>query len=313
MAIYWSSLPLEDESIRMAKITNPAYAEALKKNLTPKFADRMKVIANSKQNFILSSFGTQGSGKSYQMLFLYEKFNAYKKMKINLDNCTFVINDLLDVVAKLAKGETFILDEQVHTSGYGSNIERMILENIEMTVRQDRLSFFFLAPKYIGHNFHYFLETWQMGSDQPWDFNKSIYDQWKYTRSILFDHRQHMLGYIVTGKPTDEDFLVKYEKKKNQYISKFRQRKGSGRYKHILDRAYKIMADDEFLTKYALAKNKTMKRLLVIIKLEGELISIDELRMLIDYCDFIANFEPSVKEKLRQFASNKFEIKLEDV
>jgi hypothetical protein len=235
------------------------------------------------------------------MIFIAEKMANFNGTELTLENWCFTITDLLKVVEKLKITDIFGLDEQIHTSGYGSMIEKNILDNVEMTVRAHKLSFFFSSPKHIIHNYHYYLETWQMGSNKKWDWDKPIEQQWKYTKSIIFDHKDIPIGYVITGKPTNEDFLEKYEKKKSKFIEEIRKRRGSTRYKHILDRAYEIVEDDEFLKRWALCKTKRLKRLLVVVALKGEMMSIEETNMLLDYIDYITNFEPDLRSKIEKF------------
>jgi len=298
--IDWATLPLQEASIKMAKFYNTDYNIALQKNLTEDFFRHLKIIANTNMNFIMSCFGTQGSGKSYTIAMIVMEFLKYKGLKkIDLDNCCFTINDLLTVVERLEEGGVFILDEQVHTAGYGSQVERHILDNVEMTTRAHKLCFFFLAPKFFVHNFHYFIETWQMGTEGEWDWNKSIDKQWMYTKSILFDHRQHMLGYIITNTPEDKEFLKAYDAKKNNFINEVRMRRGSGRHQYIMDKAYALLEDEIFFERFVRSKGNDLKRLNMLIALKGELMSTDESKMLLSYIKWAIQEEPKFVNKAK--------------
>lgn len=287
MSIYWATLPLDDESIRMAKIVNVDYRTALKKDLTPKFSQRLKIIGkSSKQNLIVSTFGPQGYGKSFVNLYAIEKYSEYRKQPFTLDHVAFTITELNSLIEGLEHGAIFMLDEQIHTKGYGSRVEMEILENAEMTVRQHGLSFFFLAPKFIQHNFHYILETWCRGSEQPWDFeNKTLEEQWKWTKSILYDHREHMIGYIVTGTPSDTELLKAYDKKKDEFIDKVRKGKGSDRYLIIKQEAADLLADEAFVDNFKMGTTQDFKKFLLIQRLEGKAMSTDEFKMLFAFVD----------------------------
>jgi hypothetical protein len=238
-------------------------------------------------------------------------FEPSKKLSIN--NCFFTLSDLLDAVETIGKGEIVMLDEQVHTTGYGSMIERKTLENVEMTVRSHRLSLFFAAPKFIQHNFHYYIETWQMGADKKWDWTRSIHSQWKYTKNIVFSDKGHMLGYVVTMTPPNALLLRQYEAKKDEFIVDVRQMRGGGRYKRVLKKCEFILNDTEFLKKYVFCKSKRLKQLLVNEYLKGPWFSIEEWRTLIDKLDYEIIFNDKFSElralprrhQQRQKASDK--------
>lgn len=298
--INWVSLPLQEVSMKMAKYYDSDYVIALEKtkNLTDKFFEHLKLISKSKLNLIMSSFGVQGSGKSWQIIYIVEKLLKYKGMdELPTDNICFTIASLLKVVENLKIGDVFILDEQVHTAGYGSHIERNILENVEMTTRAHKLCFFFLAPRFFVHNYHFFLETWQIGSDKEWSWNKPVEEQWKYTKSVLYDHKNHMLGYIITGTPENKEFMKKYDEKKNEFIEQVRLRRGSGRHQYILDKAYMLLENDTFLRRFVQSRTRRLKRLNMIIALKGELISVEESNMLLDYISWVIEEEPKFRKK----------------
>lgn len=302
--IYWAELPVRKESSRMAKFMNPFYEDALKKNLTNDFFAELRIISKSKSNLIMSCFGPQRYGKSYTMLYIQEKYAKEYNKPLSIDSCAFTITDCLKVAEKAKSQDIITLDEQIYTSGYGSTTERRSLENVEMVVGKLGLSFFFIAPKFVRHNFHYFLEVWQMGSEKQWDFEVPIEKQWKYTKSILFNHKGYMLGYIVTSTPKNQTFLKLYEEKKDKFIDEVKSGRGGGRHKVILDRAFdllsgKIKEMPDFFERYIVLRTKRLKYLLIRVALRGEMLSIEEMRTLVDYCDYTIEFEEKFKEKRR--------------
>jgi len=116
--MYWASLPMDRESIRMSKLIQPAYEDALKKDITKnELVPRLKITSKSVLNMILSFFGLQGSGKSYALLFLMEILAKYSGIELSIDNVCFTITDLLKIIEKGGNGEIYCLDEQRHTYG----------------------------------------------------------------------------------------------------------------------------------------------------------------------------------------------------
>lgn len=295
--VYWAELPLQKEAQRINCMINDLYGYALSKNLTNDFFGELKIRARSNQNLIFSSFGLQGGGKTYQITDIVMEYLSYFQppKKLNIDNCSFTVTDMLKRIGEAEKGETFILDEQVHTSGYGSSVERKALNNIETTVRADKLSLFFAAPSLIRHNFHYYVEVWQMGSLKPWDFNQPITDQWRYTKSILFSHKAHPLGYIITTTPRDKEFLEKYEAKKARFIQNIKEMKSDRRAYMLLEWAKKVLEDKEFISNYIKFKSKDMRKLMISNYL-GKKMSIDELKQVVAYIDYYSEAGKKPKE-----------------
>ena len=310
MPAYWLALPLQDESIRVAKLRNPQYEDALRKNVSKKYFDRLKLIARTKSNYIQSTFAPPGYGKSYSVLFVVEQYAKYTGKTLKIDNVFFHSSDMLKAIGKedMDKNEIFILDEQVRTRGHGSRAEIEDLQNIEMTVRQHKLSFFFLAPEFVRHTFHYYTETWQMGSDKPIDLNKDYEKQWKYTKSILYDHRDAMLGYIVTGKPSNIEFLEAYEQKKNLFIEKVRRRKTYGRYAYVKEKSAELALKPGFAKEFQLAKTMTVKKVVVILALEGEAMTTAEINMLVQYLQYV-QFKERSSDNIIEELESKIETK----
>lgn len=284
--VYWAEMPLRKEANRIAGIINPMYDAALKKDYTDELYEELDIIAKSKQNLILSWFGLQGSGKSYSMIDVVMRFVEKQGKVLSIDNCFFTISDLMSKIENVDKGDVLILDEQVHTTGYGSKTEKNALQNIEMTVRAHRLSLFFAAPPFIQHNFHYFFETWQMGSSKKWNWSMPLEDQWKYTKNIVNSHRGHMLGYVITTSPGDMKFVEKYEKIKDKFIGDVRKQKGSMRYKLVMKKGDELLKNKRFLAEWVKVKSKNLKKLISTHYLEGFGFTTVEWGQLVDYIDY---------------------------
>lgn len=309
--IYWFNMPLKAESIRLAQLS-AGFENPSKKEITDRFFEELKVIAKSKQNFLCDSFGVPGSGKSYQVLRIAEKYARYRGQRLKIENVWFTISEALDGIEKMKKGSIGILDETIHTFGTGSKVERTLLNNIEMVVRAHRLSFFFLAPMHVRHNYHYYLMTWQMGKEgEEWDIEKPIETQWQFTKSFIYDHMGQCLGYIITDTPKNKNFLAEYEKKKDKFITAVRMKRGGARHEHLLKRAFELLEDPEFFERYMqMFKTKRLKKLAIRVSLKGEIMSIEEINILVDYIDYVLNREPKFKNKMEKwFNKEKKKVK----
>lgn len=336
--IYWHHMPLEEESVKMAKYLDPTYATALKKNVTSKFIKEVSMKRKSKQNLILNGQGRQRSGKSWQFIKINELIAGSTGDMIRIENCEFTLTELLkrveglsvaleklkkqethELIAKKLKesGEEFQLDEQISIHGYGSTVEKNMLDNIEMIVGKWEWSFSFLAPKYIPHNFMYHLETWEWGNwEKKIDPDVPVNKQWIFTKSIITDHRGYKLGYIVTSTPEDKNFLKKYETKKDKFLAYATQFKGSQRPKLLIDKCYELLMSKEkiyvspisdfkenFLQRWIRCRNNNMKIFSLRVALSNigfGMVGTDELKQMAANVDNVIVFEESIaKEALK--------------
>ncbi len=257
-------------------------------------------------NFLLGNgILTHNSGKSYSAMFVAEKLSGYLGRNLSIDNVGFNLTEVLGIAEKAEIGSVIIMDEQTKVKGRGSQIESALLENIERVVRQHKLFFFFLSPRYVSHSYRYMIEVWQPGSDKPFDYSKTLEEQWKYTRCIVFNDKQLPIGYIVTESPSDKDFLVQYEEKKSKFIEGIRARQGSGRPKYLRDRAMEFLAKEgkckecgiDFFHDFVLAKNKSLREVLVSMASHGEMISVDETKGIVNYCDYLIMTNENLLQK----------------
>src|SRR3990167_5123128 len=234
---YFFNYPLQAESIKVTKIHMPHYKEALEKDMTEEMALELKGLALGRGNAIISYMGLQGSGKSYSAMFVAEMLSGYLGRKLTIGNVGFSLTEILSIAESAEIGSVVIMDEQTKMKGRGSLIEAALLENIERVVRQHKLFFFFLSPRYVSHSYRYLIEIWQPGSERKFDYTKTLEEQWKYTRCIIFNDKQIPVGYMITEAPSDMDFIAEYEKKKSEFIEGIRARQGSGRPKYLRGRA----------------------------------------------------------------------------
>jgi hypothetical protein len=287
---------LRAEAHRVAGMINPMYQAALEKDCTMKMHNEMRITAVSELNEIISLFGPSGSGKSFVIADLVEDYLNYfdPPKKISIDNVFFTVTDMLEAIETVEKGSVVWLDEQIFTSGYGSTVEKRNLQNIESTVRAHKLSFFFSAPQFIQHNFHYYMETWQMGSDEPWPENvgklsteniKGWIHHWKYTKSIVYSEKGHMMGYIVTRTPDDKAFLSAYQKKKDKFVTDVRAQKGGQRFMVIERRAHRLLEKPEFLSEFCSTRDNKLRQLACEIHSGGIYMGIQDWRTLVSYID----------------------------
>jgi ubiquinone/menaquinone biosynthesis C-methylase UbiE len=127
-----------------------------------------------------------------------------------------------------------------------------------------------------------------------------------FTKSIVYDSKNRPLGYIVTDKPKNEKFLAEYERKKDKFIDEVRKKRASGRHEYLEERARKLIENEEFVRLFREAKTKRLKKLHTIYFLQGELLSIEELNMLVDYIEyFLLKDLENKREKLHKVLSKK--------
>jgi hypothetical protein len=296
-SIYWFARPLEAEALKASMFSSMDLYHALdfKKDLTVLWYKELEMRCKSRDNLIVSIFGSQGTGKSYVALYTLEKMAKFMNKPVNLDNVFFTLDDLSIGVERVGRNEVLVLDEQIETSGQGSSAERKGLVNIERVVRQHKLNFFFLAPEHIRHTYHYYLRVWQPGAFKPFNPNKTVEEQWELSRSVIYNVDNHPFGWIITAKPTNIKFLEAYEKKKSEFIDRVKARRGSGRYKFIGRRADDIIQDEKFKEEFRNAPRQPLKKLLLKEKLQGELITTDEFKELFDKVDLMIQREHGMK------------------
>lgn len=306
--------PLHKESIRMAELLY-GYEETgvMKKDLSKDFVVELQTTAISQKNLIVSSFGTTGSGKSWQVARLEEKYCEFTGKTRELANVAFTITDALTAAENADRGGVVTLDEQVQTFGPGSGVEKGLLKNIEMTVRAQKLSFFFLAPIFVDHAFHYFLRTWQILGPRKFDPKVPVERQWTHTKSLVYDDLEHPLGYIVTESPRDLKFMKRYEEKKDKFITEIRGRRGSRRPFYLLDKAFELIQKPGFVEKWInpLASVQA-KQSLISQFTKGEMFTINDFGTLKSHIEYAVAFDPNL-EKYRELKTRmRVEYKMKE-
>lgn len=277
--IYWFDLPMMAESHRVKKILNSQYEFALEpsKNLTEEFHKEMQIRGTSKQNIILSWFGTPRDGKSYSMIRTGENLSEYWGIDIDIENVAFTPTQALEIVKKAEYGDMVMLDEQIRTFGKGSGAERETLSTVEKNVGKKRILFLFASPDLKSHEHRYYFETWRAGNTKPFDPNVQLERQWNYTQLIAYNRDGQVLGHMVTGKPQNEAFLREYEKRKDEHIERISQMKGSDRYTLIGKYSEDLLKDRNFIQRF-LRATKRNKDTLVREFLGGIAVTTDELK-----------------------------------
>ncbi len=284
--IYWNQWRLDNRATQINELERE-WKNVSRVNMTDSFVKDLKIRASSKMNYILSGFGKQGMGKSYTFLFVMEQWCKFAGVEPDIKNVVFMISDALARVEKMDKGDVLILDEQVYSAGTGSKTERENLRNMERTVRQHRISLFFLAPDFISHSFHNFIETWKMGSDRKWNWKqKNPLGQWKYTMSLLYNNNEALLGHIVTETPRNKDFLEKYEKKKSKFVDQMRKSQSTGRYSELLNYTHKIIKTKGFEKTWSSLKSKSLKALYLQSVMRGKNLPGEQIKQMVNYIDF---------------------------
>lgn len=320
--VYWFSFPLQAESLRVKRIHMPNYDEALQKDVTGLFFKELKERAMSAQNIVCSIHAPQGQGKSYVGLFIAEKLSAFLGKPVEIDNINFTITDMLKAIEKAEKGSILVLDEQTKTVGPGARAEMSMLYNIEDVVRQYKMYLFFISPRYVHHTYHYMINVWQPGSDKSFDPSRSIEGQWKYSRSIISNESQIDIGYIVTGTPTNKDLLERYEKKKEQFVTDIRMRRGFNRPGYLRNRIFDMLSSNHrinlqehshctgFLVEFAVSKNKEVKKSILDMHFPEQLTT-QERTFLVNFADslLITEFQDQVRQYMPKDAEKKGSLK----
>lgn len=324
--IHFYSLPLEDEAKKMWTYYAPIYATALEKNISDKFFGNMKVRSNSNQNMILSSLGRQGSGKSYVII----KINEIRLMlvggRLDIKNCEFTLTNLLKAIEQRGPDDKdFINDEKFISFGYGAELERAMLRNIENTTRKFGLNFYFLCPEDVKHQHIWKLETWEWGGyEEEFNPNISMEKQWVFTKSIVFSDKNIPVGYLITGTPQDKKFLQAYEKKKEKFLDFVTKFTGSQRIKMLDERCYELLTNrekifsspisnmkDNFLQRWCKCKSIDLKIMTLQSALANTpfgMVSTKELSQMARKVEYVIAFEKSIASEAVKYGYSKSKL-----
>lgn len=220
------------DRLKLRISAHAAYKRALKLNMTKMFMDFVKSrVVDFRQNIILSIFGETGTGKSYVgwRLGEYVQWLVMTYLNINLEFDERSVHlDLASQLANLKYAKPFsvnITDEQTDFYGTGSLYVVSSMENIEATCRKVPLNFICCSPRVRTHFHNYVLETFMV----EWPKQRKVVGEEGYIphgRTYCFvyspESKKYIIpmGYIIINHPTKLDALIRYEKKKDNYMEK---------------------------------------------------------------------------------------------
>jgi hypothetical protein len=125
--------------------------QALLTDYGPRFFQHIAYRMNSGGNVHLSCRGPTGSGKSSCMVALMDWIQSIPRGQLTT-RLAFDIHELPRKLGKLGPGSTVLLDEFVGTAGEGSRTSRMILENLEDTLRASQRNLIVASPSRREHS-----------------------------------------------------------------------------------------------------------------------------------------------------------------
>lgn len=119
--------------------------EALLTDYGPRFFQHIAYRMATNGNVHLSCRGPTGSGKSSCMVALMDWIQPIPAGQL-VGRLAFDIHELPRKLSKLGPGGTVLLDEFVGTAGEGSRTSRLILENLEDTLRASQRNLIAASP-----------------------------------------------------------------------------------------------------------------------------------------------------------------------
>ena len=229
--------PLKNDYTRIEYKEKPtSEQQALFLNVTQSmFVDDAFRMANG-LNIIKTTYGDTGSGKSRLSIndaFLVHEFNRDvlgRDVSFTKDNICFSRQEHLDLIPKLKKGESAILDEDNEAIlGIGSFSAKAFIDRYEKTLRSLSKNFWNNSPNLTPHNEHWIMKS--VGINDIFGINKAIVREREnlFYGSVLFPNHK--------GQEF-ESFLSDYEDKKRAFQKQLEERTGDeARIKRVLEMA----------------------------------------------------------------------------
>lgn len=240
--------------IRQAQI-DPNIIGILDTILTEWFFKHVYAVCNPKerQQFFMSIYGLQGTGKSFVALFILDYLAHILGKEVDPNHICFTKAELLERLEKAKSNTLWVLDEQTERHGVGSGRERTMMRNIEEVCRARSLHFIFVSPTLRDHPHQFALQTYDR------TFNHPFGNKWgEVNRSVLYDADRNRLGVIYTGKPS-EKLLKKYHKRKEENISAVLAGKQSLEFQLIGKAAKKVIKYKRFQDFIKMCETKKSK------------------------------------------------------
>lgn len=160
-------------------------------------------------------YGKQGSGKSKLSMEIARRIDP----TFNADRIFLRRENLLNALKNAKSNTAYVLDEQKHDFGHGSERQLKELQDIEEITRIEQVHLGFNSPTLREHiAVNYTFEVLQKNHDQRLT---------KFAFVELAGHRKIYLGYGICKIPEDDkDPLYKaYEPRKRKFVEEVLQRK----------------------------------------------------------------------------------------
>lgn len=207
---YMDGMYLEKIQLRLAE--NKSFRRVFSNNITDQFISSLKDVVNPNklfsQNSIISVHGETGSSKSTSMISLV-KLLVPDRFSVN--NICFHDNEIIQLAKTLPKNSFIIRDEGTSKAIFGTGSVRVQgqLNILVESCRKVGLSIIFIEPRFKDNEMaKYYLCTVDM------DIKNRI------TRLGVIDvhSKQFLGGLYVKILDDDDEIIIAYEKKKDEFI-----------------------------------------------------------------------------------------------
>lgn len=214
--IYWEEILRKNERWQLTSCQNinPIIEEEIKQRLI-------------NGNIICSFKGKTGTGKSQGAIALALIISKVLHKTLTIKNITYNIEEIYKLLETETHDTVVVHDEQITSTGIGSQTRAAEFKNMEETLRKKRISFIFSSPELHQHIHNFTLETFAI-------------DHSKHVSKMMVFTDDELIGYITLRQPPEE-FLVEYEKHKDAFLKKITSRKVQE--KPFSELADKIIAD----------------------------------------------------------------------
>jgi hypothetical protein len=144
-----------DEYWRLAQQQNP-------KKLTSLLFESWKWKADSRNNVVMSTEGTQGSGKSLSNIEFCRILGKIFDRPFSLQDIAFYPEEMENLISNSQNRQTMMCDEQQQTNvGLMSNTIRNRLVDYEEELRWSQTNLCYVAPSLHQHQHYYVLESFK--------------------------------------------------------------------------------------------------------------------------------------------------------
>ncbi|HEC66727.1 MAG TPA: ATP-binding protein [bacterium] len=219
---FWDLTDLDKIRFRFKLLQNPTFGRVADHPLNDlTYSVINKIIQRLKYGqIIISLIGDTGSGKSRVAQQIAQQFiNPYIPIEgqLEINKIIFNYEAFLDLCGKLSQKSIVILDEQIQSSGIGSEREQKEFINIQEVTRKFGLNMIFCSP------------TPRPNDTAHIQLEVVCRSQRERKTKLAVKYQDIYLGYMVVDIPEDKDdpLWVEYDKddgKKDEFIEEIRKR-----------------------------------------------------------------------------------------